>query len=207
MTSLLVLFLSAALAGSPGGHWETKPYIQPRVNIRAVSVNGNLTAQAVLGAEGGLQYNKLGSPWQGRTRLSAIGMYGLTSGSLGADVRLGSFIGPKFGIFRYEVGPDFWYNGYGKTNATDYHLPWSPGVSIPNTVILSFHEMFGVLGSATPGWAFLPERAGGGIGPFHEFTLLGALMLRLGGAGITVGYQSTWDSAGVTKGVVFSGSL
>ena len=87
MTTLLALAGSMALAGSPGGHWETKPYIQPRANIRAVSVNGKLTAQAILGAEGGLKYNKLGSPWQGRTRLSAIGMYGLTSGSLGADVR------------------------------------------------------------------------------------------------------------------------
>jgi hypothetical protein len=203
---LWMLWTVLSLAGGGGNAWKAKPFFQPRANLRAVSVNGNSTAQAVLGAQGGVSYWQRDGLLAGRTRLSGEGMYGF-AGSAGADVRLGSFIGPHVGIFSYMLGPDVWFNGYGGPDSRDYYLPWSPGVDISNTLRLQFVDQFGLVGVAAPGWVFNKDRQGGGVGPFHEFTLMAGANIRLGGPGVLIGYQRIYNRAGVTDGLVLSASL
>jgi hypothetical protein len=86
---LLIGFLYPYQAVADTGGW----YAKPQVNIRALRVNGASVLQATAGAEGGLRY-ALSDGIMGRTRLGAMGLYGLSSNSLGGDFRLGSFLGP-----------------------------------------------------------------------------------------------------------------
>ena len=209
MTTLLVLVGLAAAADD----YEQEPFIQPRLNASYVNYNGNQSAQVFLGADVGLKWKYTGTEptIAGRHRLGVTGRYGLLSNTLGGEFRLGSFAGPHLPkILTWEVGPDFWYSGYVPKNpADDFTLPWSPGLDIRNALLIhpGGQDKFLIFGEATPGWAFDSDRQGGGLGPFHVFTLLGAVSIKPGRFGITLGYQKVWDAFGAWEGIIISGSI
>lgn len=187
---------------------EPKPYVRPVLNVSAVSVNGSFFAIASGGAVGGVTTRYKEVPhWYSHTRASAIGSYGLTTGSLGGDLRLGSFIGPDGKLARLQVGPDLWYNGYGVIGAPDFHLPWSPGVDLSTVATLKIVKELHLVGEATPGWAFLPDRQQGGIGPFHELTLAASAVVRTQVLRITVGYSRRYTNFGMVEGLILSGAI
>ena len=200
-TLLIGLLYPCQAVADPGG-W----YAKPQVNIRALRVNSQSVIQATLGAEGGLRY-PISDGFMGRTRLGAVGLYGISSGSLGGDFRLGSFIGPAGRMGFVQIGPDFWFNGYGRKTATDYRLPWSPGLSIPAIASMALHPSIRAVTSVTPGWAFSQGRRGGGLGPFDEFSLVGAAVITAGTGHLTLGYQHSWNRAGTIQGLLLSGGL
>ncbi|MEQ1506484.1 MAG: hypothetical protein ABMB14_29925 [Myxococcota bacterium] len=196
---------AAAVAGS----WsEPKPYALPVLNVTLIAVNGQTSAVASAGLIGGMRLRYRDQPhWLSNTRASLIGSYGLLSQSLGADLRVGSFLGPSGSLFTYQLGPDVWYDGYGREGASDYWLPWSPGVDLHNE--LTFHPIreISLVGEATPGWAFAASRQDGGVGPFHELTLSALVVLRTPVIGLTVGYTRQYRSFGTYDGLILSGAL
>lgn len=212
----MIFWIAAALAASPNAAsedaarsvWRDRPYIRPHLNLGYVSVNGTGFAQATGGLEGGVIRRYRKKPhYVWTTRASALGLLGLTDWSYGADLRGGSFIGPDYQIVRLSAGPDLWYNGFGTPRSFGYHLPYSLGVDVPVTALFKLSKPLSITTRAVPGWAFDEDRQGGGVGPFHELTLLGALNIRLEGARFTVGYQRSWNVAGVTEGLVLSAGL
>lgn len=204
-------WIAAALAEEPaeaGPPWQDRWYARPRLNARVVAVNGVPFVQGVGGAEAGLVRRWDPNPhWVSQTRAVAVGIYGLSTGSLGGDVRLGSFVGPDLKPVRLAIGPDFWFNGYGAPDALDYWLPWSPGIDVPASAFWKLAPSLLLDTSVIPGWAFDPDRQNGGVGPFHELTALAALHLTLDGPTFVLGYQRTWNGAGVFDGIILSFSL
>ena len=203
----LSLLVSSATAGDSAWR-EPKPYVRPLLNASAVSVNGNFFAIASGGAVGGVRVRYKDKPhWLSHTRLQGLGSYGITSGSLGADVRLGSFIGPDGKVARLQMGPDVWFNGYGVIGAPDYHLPWSPGVDLSTVATLKIVKELHLVGEATPGWAFLPDRQLGGLGPFHELNLAAMAVVRTKALAVTVGYSRRYTNFGVVEGLILAAAI
>jgi hypothetical protein len=206
----MVAFLLTLLAtASSAGEWrEPKPYVRPLLNVSAVSVNGNFFAIASGGAVGGVRVRYKKPPhWLSHTRAQAVGSLGLSTMSLGGDLRLGSFFGPDGKVARLQVGPDFWYNGYGQVGALDYHLPWSPGVDLATVTTLKVVKELQIVGEVTPGWAFLPDRQLGGLGPFHELNLAAYAVVRTKVIRLTVGYSRRYTNFGMVEGLILSGAL
>ena len=201
-----VLFLLSSLVGPSLALAESGWYGKPQANVRAIQVNNQTVVQATAGVEGGLRYG-LSSSIKGRTRAGMVGIYGLNTGSAGADLRVGSFIGPAGKTGYLMFGPDLWVNGYGGDSSTDYRLDWAPGLSLPANAGLTLSPAFRLIGAVTPGWAFDERRKQGGIGPFDELGLLGAGVLNVGSAYLTLGYQQTWNNVGVIRGVILSGAI
>ncbi len=206
---ITVLISLSPAADAADGQWrDPRPYARPVLNVSGISVNGNFFAVASGGAVGGVFVKYKDKPhWLSHTRALALGSYGLTSGSLGADGRVGSFIGPDGKVFRVQVGPDVWFNGYGDVNAVDYHLPWSPGVDLSTVTTLKIVKELHLVGEATPGWAFLPDRQQGGLGPFHELTLAASMVVRTDLVRLTLGYRRRWTNFGMFEGIILSGAL
>lgn len=207
-----------AMAAAPTP-WVTEWYGRPRGNLRAISVNGVTAAQAVVGAEGGLRYDHApivgrgkrrqrgASDVVGRTRLQGDVLYGITTSSFGYDLRLGSFIGPTSRYVTYQIGPDFWGNGYGTAESEDYHLPFSLGIDVQNLVIFHIDRSISAQVGITPGWAFDRDRQTGGIGPFHELSGFASVRVATGPVSFVVGYQRVYNAAGVTDGLILSVGL
>jgi hypothetical protein len=190
---------SIALAGSA---W----YGKPQANVRVVRINENTVIQASAGGEVGLRYG-LSEFFKGRTRLGAIGLYGLNTNTLGADLRLGTFLGPAGRTGFLQIGPDLWMNGYDGTDEKDYKLVWSQGLSITTTGSLTLHPSIRLIGAISPGWAFNPVRQRDGLGPFDELNMMTATVISGGDGHLTIGYQQSWNSAGIIQGLILSGGL
>ncbi len=203
-------WIAAALAQQPVAPdpWLDRPYILPRLNARVVSVDDLTVVQAVVGLEGGFVRRWTADPhWVSQTRAIGLGIYGLNTESVGGDLRLGSFVGPDLKPVRLSIGPDFWFNGYGSAESLDYWLPWSPGVDVPVAAYWKLAPSVLLDTSVIPGWAFDPDRQIGSVGPFHELTLVGALHVELDGPSFVVGYQRSYNGAGVIDGLILSFSL
>ena len=211
--------LTGLAFAAPPSPWVSEWYGRPRGNVRAVSVNGVSAAQAILGAEGGLRTThspilgrgktaRRGPPdLLGRSRLQGDVLYGLTTNSIGYDIRLGSFIGPTSKYITYQIGPDLWGNAYGSEQSLDYWLPFSLGVSVPSTVIFHVDRSVDATIGLSPGWAFDKDRQGGGFGPFHELSGYATISVRTGNFSFVVGYQRFYNAAGVTDGLILSAGL
>jgi hypothetical protein len=207
-----VFFLvGAALAQEPPPDkppWRDRTYVFPHLNVRALGVNDAVVLQGVGGLEGGFvrRWNKA-PHYVSQTRAVALGLYGLTTGSAGGDFRVGSFVGPDLSVVRLAFGPDVWFNGYGNAGALDYWLPWSPGVDLPASAYWKIAPSVLLDTAVVPGWAFDPDRQSGGVGPFHELTLLAAVHVELRGPSIVLGWQRTYNGVGVIDGLILSLSL
>jgi hypothetical protein len=204
-----MILLCSLAAESLAGEWrDPKPYIYPVVNISLVSVNGQASAQAAAGAQLGVRVRYSDAPhWLSHTRTAVVGFYGLNTGSLGADVRLGSFIGPDGKLIQYQVGPDLWAQGYGARGAEDYWLPWTPGIDLRNMVTLKIAREFQLVGEVTPGWVFDERRQSDQVPPFHQLTLAGMGVIRTNFLRLTVGYSRQYTAAGTIDGLILSGAL
>lgn len=204
---------AAAAAGWAGpawaGTWQgPEPFAQPVLEVNLVSVGGVASAQASAGLLGGLRLRYSENPhWLSTTRGALVGTYGLNTGSLGGDVRIGSFIGPDGKYVTFQLGPDFWFNGYGNDQSVDYFEPWSPGVDLRTVLTIEPVEELGFVVEATPGWAFLPTRQGGDLGPVHELTLTGLVVLRTPVIAFTIGYSRHWGVFGARDAIVLSGGF
>lgn len=190
--------------------WTSKPYGRPRGDVRALRVNGVVAAQAIVGAEAGLRYVHQRDGKRdllGRTRILADALVGLGTDSFGYQARLGSFIGPTSEYVTWQVGPDLWVSQYGSPTSIDYHLPWSPGIDIPNVVLFHVHPAADLQLGASPGWAFRRPRQVNRIGPFHELSGFAAVAVSAGGFSLVVGLQRVWNAAGATDGLILSGGF
>jgi hypothetical protein len=203
----MIALLLATVASA--GEWrDPKPYIYPVVNISLVSVNGNATAQAAAGGQVGVRVRYSDPPhWLSHTRTAVVGFYGLNTGSLGADVRLGSFIGPDGKLVQYQVGPDVWAQGYGRPDAADYWLPWTPGLDLRNLVTLKLAREFQLVGEATPGWVFDERRQSDEVAPFHQLNLAAMAVIRANFLRLTIGVSRQYTAAGTIDGLILSGAL
>ena len=204
---ITAMTLLAWIGTADAQEWKSKPYVDPILNAGAVIINGNTYGQVSGGAQVGIRTRYSEKPnWLNDSRLRGVVQYGIPSNSLGGDVRLGSFIGPNTKAILTQHGPDVWFNGYGKTDAVDYYLPYSVGIDFRNQVIFKLGQGFNIITEATPGIPFNPARQGGPLDPI-EFTALGALSIRTGGFGLLVGYSRRYSSAGVTEGIILGASL
>ncbi len=205
---MLLLWFVLTVQGFGATWGKPKPYVRPILTGGVISVNGDTHALATGGAVAGVTVRDRDDPhWLSHTRTQVTGTYGITSGSLGADVRVGSFIGPDTKLIQYQVGPDLYYNGYGTTTAPDYFLAWSPGLDLRNTVLLKLSKPFKLYGELTPGWVFTPARQSDIVTPFHELRMLAAAVLVTPAVRLTVGVQRTYSVAGVIDSLVLSGAL
>ena len=205
--------LLAGLATASAGEWrDPRPYLAPILNLSAVSVNGDWYAIASAGATGGVRVRWSEAPhWLSHTRAVVVGMYGVPSGSLGAEVRGGSFIGPDWKHLQWQVGPDLFYGGYGDPRAEDYWLPFAPGLDLHNVVTFKLVRELHLVGEATPGWVFREERKQRrnveSVAPFDQLTLAAMAVIRAPFARLTVGYSRQYSSVGVVEGIILSGAL
>jgi hypothetical protein len=206
---MLLSWLASWSSPAAAGDWrDPKPYLLPQLNVSLISVNGQSSAQASVGLIGGMRMRYVGKPnLLSNTRASAVGTYGLNTGSLGGDFRVGSFLGPQGKFLLYQIGPDVWFNGYGQPDAFDYFMPWSPGVDVKNQLTFTPIREISLVGEATPGWAFVPARQTGGVGPFHELTLTAMAVIRASAIRLTVGYTRQYRSFGTFNGIILSGAL
>lgn len=208
-----MIALLAALATASAGEWrEPKPYLVPILNASAVSVNGDWVAIFAAGGAGGVRVRWSEAPhWLSHTRAVVVGMYGVPSGSLGAEMRAGSFVGPDWKHLQWQVGPDLFYGGYGDPDALDYWLPFAPGLDLHNVVTLKASRELHLVGEATPGWVFREERkqpAGvESVAPFDQLTLAAMAVIRAPFMRLTVGYSRQYSSVGVIEGIILSGAL
>jgi len=205
---MLLLWFVLTVHSFAAGWSDPKPYVRPILSAGVVSVDGQAFGQATGGAVGGFTMRRRGDiPILSHTRARATGTYGLNSGSLGADLRLGSFIGPDTKLIQYQFGPDVYYNGYGDPNAPDYFLAWAPGLDLVNTLLVKLSKPVRLYGEITPGWVFNPDRRTGIVSPFDELLLLGAVVIRTKPINITVGVQRRYSAAGEVDSLVLSGAI
>lgn len=199
-----------ALVGTAGAtDWgDPKPYAIPRLSVGGVAVNGQWYAQGIGGAEAGVRVRDRDVPhWLSLSRVSALGMYGFNSGSLGGDFRLGSFIGPDGKAVRLLSGPDIFYNGYGDPAAPDYHLAWSPGLDIRTMALFKIHRDFKVVAHVTPGWAFSAQRAAPEIPIFSHVGMGVAARMNAGPVSLTVGVERQMNVAGTQDYIVLGAGI
>ncbi|HHO53481.1 MAG TPA: hypothetical protein ENK18_22070 [Deltaproteobacteria bacterium] len=202
---MIVAVLTLTGLAAAGGWSAPKPYAQPILDLNVAAVNGETFMQGTAGLAAGARSRHSGKAHVlSHTRGQAVGMVGIPSGSLGVDLRAGSFIGPDPRFIRYQIGPDIWFNGYGTNESRDYWLPYSPGIDLSNELTLKFAREFQIIGEATPGWAFVPERQQGGVGPFHELTLTAMAVLRTPVLSLNVGYTRRYLTFGVYEGLILS---
>jgi len=205
VTWLLLALLGTAEASNWG---KARPYVRPVLSGNVISINGNTHVLATGGVVGGVTIRDRDTPhWFSHTRGLATGTYGLTSGSLGAQARVGSFIGPDGKLLRYQIGPDVFFDGYGTAGSTDFNLPWSPGVDIMNSLLVKLSKPFVLQGTLTPGWVFVPERQSDAVKPFHQLNASAVAVLRTDVLRLTVGWQRTYNSAGVIDALILSGAI
>ena len=199
------------IAVAIAGEWEQQePYVKPHLGLGGVWVNGVTHIQASLGADAGVRWRFAEPPyWLDHARVSATGLYGVTSGSLGADVRFGNFIGPDGKVATYQGGPDLWFNGYGDAGSEDYLLPWAPGLDLRNQLVLKVAKGLRLIGEGTPGFAFDARRRPSEKiwGLFDQASILGALALNLDDLRVTVGWSRVWDVGGTRDMLILSGGI
>jgi hypothetical protein len=201
--------LLALLGTAEASNWgKARPYVRPVLSGGVISINGRTHAQATGGAVAGVTIRDRADPhWFSHTRGLATGTYGITSGSLGAQARVGSFIGPDGKLFRYQIGPDIFFDGYGQRGAEDFYLPWSPGVDIMNSLLVKLSKPLVLQGTLVPGWVFVPERQAQSVKPFHQLTASAVAVLRTDALRLTVGWQRSYNRAGVVDALILSGAI
>lgn len=204
MLTLLLGLTTADAAGWRAPNW----YADPILSAGFVSVNGNAFAQATGGLEGGFRRRYRGPQrYLHHTRARGVATYGITSGSLGADMRIGSFVGPIWKRVVLQHGPDLWYSGYGQPGARDYQLAWSPGLDLYNGVRIKAAKGLFLNGWAVPGWAFNKDRRGGGVWIFDEVSLGAAVTARVNQFTVNVGYGHRWNAAGEQGFLILGGGF
>lgn len=205
---MIAWMLGAGALAAPSAWSDPKPYAAPVVNLSLIAVNGNTSAQAAVGLIGGVRLRYKEPPhWLWHSRAMAVGSYGLNTGSLGGDLRLGSFVGPDGKLVQLQFGPDLWYQGYGTEGAADYYLPWTPGVDLRSVATLKLAPEVQIVGEASPGFVFLEERRSEEVKPFDQLTLAAMLVIRAPFARLTLGYTRQYNSYGVVEGILLSGAL
>ncbi|MBX2798218.1 MAG: hypothetical protein KTR31_11125 [Myxococcales bacterium] len=200
-----MIWLAAASLAQAQAWSEPRLYARPLANVSFVVVNGETLTQGTAGVSGGVFLRHSESPhWLSHTRAQVAGTVGLPTGSLGADVRLGSFIGPDTRFVRLQVGPDVWFNGYGTAQSIDYHLPYTLGLDLSSVLTLRATEHLQLIGEVTPGWTLAARRRAPDLGPLHELTTTVMVALRTSWMRLNVGYTRRNLAFGVYEGVIFS---
>lgn len=139
-------------------HWESEPFLRPEGGAQLNTSGGTPTAFVTLGAQAGFRYWRVGDPpprWQGQTRVR--GAYGTGSGVQSIDARIGSFIGPTWGAFGVQFGPDLFWNELLNPGPAD--LDPSVGVEFPVIASYAVSKSLHIYGGISPAWLANPERS------------------------------------------------
>lgn len=139
-------------------HWEREPFVKPEAGAQLNTNSGGTSAFVTLGASAGLRYWQVGGPpprWNGQTRVR--GAMGTGSGISAIDLRLGSFIGPRWNDLGLQFGPDIFWNSL--TTAVGPDLEPSLGLEIPVIATYRFSKSVNVYGGFAPAWLADPDRA------------------------------------------------
>ncbi len=184
------------------GYWQPISYAQGEF-VSGPSWTGRpvFSAQLVGGVGGGVRYRQNSKPHlYGFSRAEGAMRYAITHGTTGLGARVGSFFGLDGKWIRATMGPDFWYDVYGLGGfGGDYHLPASPGLSWPVEGTLKFSRDFSLVGTVTPGWAFLAARKRPGLIDLLE---LSGVIAYSGEFNIGVGWRAQWNVAGRQHGPI-----
>lgn len=204
-----MIFASLWAVTAWGREWtEPTPYLTPTLNVALVWVNGDTSARTAVGLVGGTRSRYTRSPhWLSDTRFSLLGQYGIDTGSLGADVRVGSYFGPDTRGITWQFGPEVWANGFGDPQSPDGYLPWSPGVAVHNGLVVEAGDYVALLLEASPGWAFAGSRRAAPVGPFDELDLSAAVDLHTRYVELRIGYTRSYRWFGHQDALVLYGSL
>lgn len=142
----------------PQAHWEAEPFLKPEAGAQ-INTNGQgSSAFVTLGASAGFRYWRVGDPppqWSGQTRVR--GLYGTGSGVQSLDARIGSFIGPRWGSFGLQFGPDLFWNRLELPSGQD--LEPSVGLEFPVMASLKLSKELSLYGGVSPAWLADPQRA------------------------------------------------
>ena len=184
-------------------HWDTEPYAKPEVGATAWSNGSTVVTAATLGGQAGIKYWRVGDPppmWNGKTRARVA--YVLSSAnSSGLDLRLGSFMGPKWQYVGLQTGPDIFWDRwtYGSTE-----IPGSVGVDWPLAATFYLSPVNLGLG-VTPSWLANEERRVDwsearvpGFG--HEFSYQASISLTLDSITLSLGYSLRVMASGTQQG-------
>lgn len=204
------LLLTVASWAADDGWTRPKPFVQPILGAGFVTVNGVGVGQVTGGATAGFvtRYKAKPVSWVDTTRAQLTGTVGLPTWSMGADARVGSFIGPSVGPLLVQAGPDVSFNGYGRLGAEDYWLPWAPGIGIPvQARLIVAPSALTIRGDVVPGWVFAAARQSGLVDPLHELTAGASAALNAGPIGFTIGYRRFWNAAGAYDLLSFGAAL
>ena len=192
-------------------HWESEPFVKPEAGAQLNTNSGGTTAFVTLGASAGARYWMVGGPpprWSGQTR--ARGAMGTGSGVSALDLRLGSFIGPRWKDLGLQFGPDLFWNRLETAGPQD--LDPSVGLEFPVMASYTFSKSLNVTAGFAPAWLADPDRSVDwdevsvpGFG--DEFSYQAAANLNLQPLRLSVSYIYKIVATGVQQNVAFGVGL
>lgn len=192
-------------------HWESEPYVKPEAGAQLNTNSGGTSAFVTLGASAGIRYWQVGGPqprWSGQTR--ARGLYGTGSGISMVDLRVGSFIGPRWGDLGLSFGPDLFWNTLQVSGSQD--LNPSAGVEFPVMASYTVSKHLNLTGGVAPAWLADPARSVDwdkvdvpGFG--DEFSYMGSANLNLQPLRLSVSYLYKVVATGVQQNLGFGVGL
>ena len=202
-----VLFLLSSLVGPSLALAESGWYGKPQANVRAIQVNNQTVVQATAGVEGGLRYGvefldqkdepeRVWSEFTGSIQVPLV-LISESAALSGLPEKPGtSCSAPICGSMAMAATPVLIIDW------TGHQASFPARQRRPDPLASLSSNWRGNPG----GWAFDERRKQGGIGPFDELGLLGAGVLNVGSAYLTLGYQQTWNNV-VIRGVILSGAI
>jgi len=181
--------------------WTSGLFVQPQVGAATLAAHGGTAMAADVGASGGMQYRYTGNPkLRGQTYADLSAQLG--SGVLGADVRLGSRLGPASKGVSPQLGLEVFYNQAAWSGA---QLAGSMGISVPLVVQYS-KDSIGVEAGIAPSWMAnpnrrTPSRALGVPGFAHEMAYFAVADFKTNGMRLGLRYEAQVREVGVTHTV------
>ncbi len=189
-----------ASADEPREKWTPKPYFRPILGFSSVVTSSSVYTGAQLGATAGLTYWR--APLMGRTRVLAAYYIG-TSKVSGAELRLGTFMGPHFKLAGAEAGIDVFWDRFLQDG--DELLAPSVGIDFPVNVQLG-PEVIYVMAGVCTAIMFNEERRvdwddRDAFGFGHEFGWQLGLGAKLGKVRAAAVYSQRQVVAGTRRGL------
>ena len=197
---LMLLTASMALAAD---EWNKTPYWEPVLGATLYSSGGNTRTAAYGGLEAGVRYNQKGPMPRlvGKTRARGVLTYG--GDAMATDVRLGSFLGPRWKYAGLQAGPDLFRDeligsGLGPSFGVDFPVA-ATLYAKPLTFTAGFSPAWLADEDRRVDWSQTTE-----FGFGHEFTTRLGASLSLDGFGAGVGWSRRVTAAGTYQGFAIS---
>ncbi len=186
-----------------GDAWNKEPYWQPVVGATLYTSGGSTRSALYGGLEGGVRYNETGQMPRlvGRTRVRGVLTFG--GDATATDVRLGSFLGPRWKLLGVQAGPDLF-----RDELIGSGLGPSIGVDLP-VITTAYLKPLTLSAGLSPAWLADTDRrvdwsTSSSFGFGHEFTLLLGGMVSLGDFAAGLGWSRRTTVAGTYQGFAIS---